>query len=184
MDKMYDYEWITQDINNSIFIKLVQVSNDGKISNYGVYIAIDVIDFAGQDMTVGQANVNDLTNLLTVGTMRFKNFSTNEIIDIPFNKLFDLYQKANVITSDVTELKVTNELQSLEDLNAFTIVGKEMATDQYKIISTILNHPSEALKKLIEYAKDYPNMSMEDKFNALSEVNRLNYFQEKNVQNR
>lgn len=170
----YDYEWITQDINESIVLMIVDVKENGEIKQYNSYQAVDVIDVVGNDVSVGQANVNDLSNLLTIGTMRFKGIANGEILDISFRNLYKLYENANYITLDVSNFKIINRLLGLDELNAFTIINGTLPGGNYKIIATVISGMSHDLKRLIELARDYGGMSMDEKFMALSEINQIN----------
>jgi len=170
----FDYEWITQDINNSILLKVVFVGENGDVEQNDVYQAVDVVDFVGNDVRVVKENVNDLINLLTVGTMRFKSVVSDSILDIPFNTLYKLYENANYVTLDMG-VKIANRLLGLDDLNAFTIINGTVPSANYKIIATVIGNISDYLKKLIELARDYGAMGMDEQFKALSEINQLNY---------
>lgn len=170
----YDYEWITQDINNSIILMLVEVKENGEIKQYNAYQAVDVVDIVGNDVSVGLANVNDLSNLLTIGTMRFKGNVNSEILDVSFNNLYKLYENANVISLEPLKIQMVNRLLGLGDLNAFTVVNGTVPGDSYKIIATLVGEVSEDLKRLIELSRDYGMMSMDEKFKALSEINHIN----------
>lgn len=172
--KHYDYEWITQDINNSIVLMLVNVKENGEINQYNSYQAVDVVDIVGNDVSVGLANVNDLSNLLMVGTMRFKGIGNNEVLDVSFSSLYKLYENANVISLEPMKIQMVNRLLGLGELNAFTIVDGTVPGDNYKIIATVIGEMSQDLKRLIELARDYGMMSMDEKFWALSEINQIN----------
>lgn len=174
--KHYDYEWITRDLNDSIVIMLVYVKENGEIKQYNSYQAVDVVDIVGNDVSVGMANVNDLSNLLLLGTMRFKGISNGEVLDISFSNLYKLYENANVISLDTGNIKMINRLLSLAELNAFTIIDGTLPGDNYKIIATVINKQSKELKRLIELARDYGVMSMDEKFAALKEINHINEF--------
>jgi len=171
----YDYEWVTQDINNSLILMIVNIGSNGEFNQYNSYQAIDVIDVVGNDVSIGQANVNDLSNLLTVGTMRFKGLYNDEILDISFSNLYKLYENANYITIDNCNPKIVNRLLSLDELNAFTIIDGTIPSENYKIIATVIGEVSPDLTKIIELARDYGIMSLDEKFHALSQVNQINY---------
>lgn len=170
----YDYEWITQDINDSIVLMMVEVKENGEVKQYNSYQAVDVIDVVGNDVSVGQANVNDLSNLLTIGTMRFKGIANNEILDIAFSNLYKLYENANQITLDMAKFKIINRLLGLDELNAFTIINGTVPGGNYKIIATVISEMSQDLRRVIELARDYGTMSMDEKFMALREINQIN----------
>lgn len=172
----YDYEWITRDLNDSIIIMLVEVKENGEIKQYNSYQAVDVVDVVGNDVSVELANVNDLSNLLLLGTMRFKGISNSEVLDISFSNLYKLFENANVISLETGNIQMINRLLSLADLNAFTIVDGTLPGDNYKIIATVINSASKELKRLIELARDYGMMSMDEKFSALKEINQINEY--------
>jgi len=172
--EQYDYEWITKDINDSILIEIVQVEEDGNYKKYNSYQAIDVIDCAGNDVSVGKANVNDLVNLLTIGTMRFKGITNDEILDIPFRTLYKLYEFANSIKMEDLEIKIINRLLSFDELNAFTIINETIPSDNYKIIATTFSEPTDSLNKLICFARDYVVLGLDEKFQILKELNKVN----------
>ena len=67
-----------------------------------------------------------------------------------------------------------NQLLSLSELNAFTVINGTLPGDNYKIIATVINKQSNELNKLMELSRDYGKMSMDEKFLALKEINDIN----------
>ena len=68
---------------------------------------------------------------------------------------------------------------SLPVLDPFAVINDSFICDEYKIIATKIGKESEALKKFIDIAKEYGQMGMNEKFNALAKIDTLNYHREK-----
>ena len=85
-----NFKWLTRDIDNSLILKVLY--ND---SDYAVFNVLDVLEVTGDRLDVETANIDDLTNLLTVGMVRFYNINdVSDIVDIPFRNLYNLYYKS------------------------------------------------------------------------------------------
>lgn len=172
MNKLYDYEWITKDINDSIGINLLDESK----KSIGAFEAIDVINIAGDDIRIKEANINDLTNLINIGTMRFKSYINDDYIDIPIRNLSKLLINPNIITIEENSLK--NDIIPIKSLDASVKYNNSLVLEGYGIIVTKIKKESESLNKLIEIASTYGQMDMKEKFNALSEINDMNHEKE------
>ena len=174
MNKQYDYEWITKDLNDCILLKAVDKDN----KCVKAYQAVDVVNCVGDDVRIGQANIYDISNLLTIGTIRFTSYNGNEVLDIPFRNIHILFKEPNIMS--VNNLPVIKDKKiSLDELDAFAVINDSFICDEYKIIATKISKESEALKKFIDIAKEYGQMGMNEKFNALAKIDTLNYHREK-----
>lgn len=177
MNKQYDGEWITKDLNDSIVINLV----DKSMNLYSSYEAVDLINVVGDDIRIGIANINDLTNLLLYGVMRFKSLNNaNEYIDIPLKNIYKLYENANIMKLYKDKLEIPNKTKKVSDLEAFSVIKNgEVLNDNYSFITTIISNPSEELEKLLKISKDFGKMNMTEKYNALTKIDLFNHKREK-----
>ena len=165
------YNWIIKDISNSLILNLFY--NDGNklklIDSYDVFKLLDVVS---EPANVGFANINDITNLLTIYKVRFIDIKDSKnIIDIPIRNIYKLYEKATKIDEIFDGKKVI----PVSELDAFVIYDGASVKDRYFIeaiqIREISNHFSEFLDK----TREFGNMDMQEKFDALSSVNEINY---------
>ena len=172
MNTQYDGEWITRDLNESIVLNLV----DSNLILYSSYEAIDLINVVGDDVQMKTANVNDLANLLLYGVMRFKCISyPKEYIDIPLKQLYKLFDKANILDVDKAKVELINDKKYLDEIDAFMVSNGEQIKDKrYAFIATIIREPSQELRKLLDYSRDYGKMDMKEKFDALKGVDSFN----------
>ena len=177
MNTIYDGEWITRDLNNTLVLNLV----DNDMHSYSSYEAYDLVNVLGEDIQIGLANVNDLNNLILYGVMRFKSLNyDHQYIDIPLRNLYQLFQEPNVMKVSHSEVFFPNKKKYIMDLDAFVVInGKQILNKDYAIISTLINEPSEELQKLLHITKNYGQMAMHEKFVALTNVDILNHLKEK-----
>lgn len=168
MNKLYDYEWITRNINNSFVFSLV----DAYKNAVAVYQASDIINIVGDNVEIKNANINDLTNLITIGVMRFTTHDGTKYIDIPIRNLYRLFKKTNILTPE--KIEFINEPIPLTELEAF-VPNKEIDIQNYSFVVARIDTENEMLKRLLNLIGNYNNMGMSEKFEALNEINNINY---------
>lgn len=173
MKAQYDGEWITKELNDSIVLNLV----DSNMKLYSSYEAVDLINVVGDDVSIRLANINDLSNLLQYGVMRFRCLThLNEYVDIPLRNIYKLYENANIMKLSSTRMEFPNITKSLSSLDAFMVINKRQIFDkEYSFLTTIISDPSEELEKLLNISKEYGSMDMNEKFIALTKVDLYNY---------
>lgn len=165
MNKAYDFNWLIGDIDESILFML----RDGK-EMLGSYYVNDLITIGLEDDNVKFANISDLTNFINYTMVRFVNSLDNtSVIEIPLRNLSILYEKSNNIVADEP-----NGL-SLEELGAFGVNDDHVLRNGYAIYSYKINKPSEELHELMHLTHSFNDFSMNDKINALEEINLINY---------
>lgn len=169
MDMTNDnFKWLTYDIDSSIVLKVVYKNSD-KIDDYAIFNIIDVLDVSGNSLNIMTANIEDLTNLLTIGIVRFANMGDlSDIIDIPFRNLYKLYQNGNKLGEN------TNKVLSFSDLDAFSVIDGSMRNNCL-IHSMIINDTSDDLCRLMEIASEFGSYRMMKKFECLSEITLINH---------
>lgn len=165
MDKMYDFNWIISDIDESIIFML----RDGK-EMLGSYSVSSLITNGLDGTNVKFANIGDLTNFINYTTVRFTE-STNKanIVEIPLRHMHNLYEKTNEITEGIP--KGIN----LPELEAFGVYGEHVLRDGYTIYAYKINEESDELAEVMRLTNDFPKLNMNDKINALEEINLINY---------
>ena len=52
--------------------------------------------------------------------------------------------------------------------------GEQILDKRYAFIATIIREPSKELRKLLDYSRDYGNMDMKEKFDALKGLDSFN----------
>ena len=164
-----NFKWVTIDIDNTLVLKVIY-KKDNDLENYGVFNVLDVLETTGDKLEVKTANINDLTNFLTLGIVRFVNVSdSSDILDIPFRNLYLLYKNCNVL-GECSE----NKFISFKELDTFSIIDGTIKNDCL-VFSAKINQESDDLGEIMKIAYEYSNYSMQEKFDALSKVNLINH---------
>lgn len=169
MTNKKNFRWLEDDINDTLVLKVVYNSGD-KEEVYGVFNVMDVLETTGDELDIKTANIDDLINLLTLGIVRFVNVSDNsDILDIPFRKLYLLYQNGNVLgkTEDV-------KLIPFSDLEVFSIIDGTVRND-FLMFSAVIDDVSEDLQEVMKIAYEFMEYGMQEKFNALTKITMINH---------
>ena len=171
MNEMYSFDWLISDIDASIIFML----RDGK-EMLGSYSVSELKTNGLDDTNIKFANINDLTNFINYTTVRFvESQNRSNIIEIPLRSLYTLYQNTNEITSD--EIKAI----SLPELDAFGVHNEHVLRNGYAIYAYKINEETEELKEIMQITHEFASLNMNDKINALENINLINYQrQEKN----
>ena len=78
-----NFKWLKDDIDSTLVIKITN-NDSNKNNNYGVYYVYDILENDWDKIDVKFGNIDDLTNLLTLGVVRFTNVSDqSDILEIP-----------------------------------------------------------------------------------------------------
>ena len=119
-----NFRWLEDDIDNTLVLKLYY-NADGVTGFYGVFNVMDVLETTGDELDIETANIDDLTNLLTLGIVRFVNvIDTSDILDIPFRKLNLLYEHGNVLGKSKDKKTLT-----LDSLDSFLAMDTSLKKD-------------------------------------------------------
>ncbi len=160
-----NFKWLTYDIDSSIVLKIMYKNKDSN----DVFNVIDVLDVGGNSLNIMTANIEDLTNLLTIGIVRFANMGDlSDVIDIPFRNLYKLYKNSNKLGDN------TSLMLSFNDIDAFSVIDGSIINDCV-ICSTIINDVSSDLSRVMEIASEFGSYRMMKKFEALSEITLINH---------
>ena len=163
-----NFKWLTYDIDSSIVLKVVRKNND-KIDDCVIFNVIDVLDVSGNSLNIMTANIDDLTNLLTIGIVRFANMGDlSDVIDIPFRNLYKLYENSNRLGEDISIGL------SFLDIDAFSVIDGSVRSD-CMVYSTIINDVSSDLSRVMEIACEFGSYRMMKKFEVLSEITLINH---------
>jgi len=175
MDKVYDFNWIIQEIDGSIIFMLYK---DNKV--VGGYQATYVLAGDMKEVNVKFANIDDLDKFLSYAVVRFCDArNPNNIIDIPISKMKDLYAKSNNLLEPTGRKRI-----KLDEIACFSVKDKKVITDDYQIEAITYNDISDELKEIFDIASKYNEMGMQDKFDALYNINLTNYRVEKKEKNK
>ena len=173
------FKWIAKDVSDSIIINLFYKDN-GKLKLYSTYDASMVLDVVGNEIDVEFANIDSLTNFITMGMVRFINVKdSSDIIDIPIRKLALLYDNA----SNMSEILNDKKVVSINDLDAFAIVDGKNVKDNYFVEIIKIREPHDSLMAVIDSSLNYGNMGMQEKFDTLSDINNVNYRRIREINN-
>lgn len=165
MNKVYDFDWLVQEIDNSIILKLV---NEDK--TIGVYQVSDILAGDFDKIMVRFANANDLIKFINHSIVRFRDIDSKEnIIDIPLRKLNLLFLNSNFI------LDGDKNHVSVSDLEAFCVRDEKILKKDCQIYTYKVNDESEELKNIMDIAFKFGNLGMQETFDALAKINLINY---------
>ena len=163
-----NFKWLKNDIDSTLVIKII--SNKSNNDNYGVYYVYDILESDWDKIDVKFANIDDLTNLLTLGIVRFMNVvNEKDILDIPFRNLYKLYKNANVLGSEKK-----GKLTSFSELDTFSVIDGEVK-DNLMVYSAVVDKVSDDINEIMKIAYEFGNYVMQQKFNALSRINIINH---------
>jgi len=163
-----NFKWLVNDIYNSMILKLYYKKNNSSMM-CGSFDVLDVVNTIGDELDIEFANIDDMTKLLTMGMVRFTRVDDiSDIIDIPFRNLYKLCQNYN-------ENLDGSQVVSLEELEAFAVFDGALINKGYYVEGCIVQELTEEIKRLIEVASGFGNLGMQEKFDALTEVNMIDY---------
>lgn len=169
MTKMNNFDWLADDINDTLVLKVIY-KKENKEEFYGVFNISDVLETTGDELEVETANIDDLTNLLTLGIVRFVNINDrSDVLDIPFRKLYLLYKEASVLGENMEQKMI-----SVQELDTFSIIDGTVKND-FLVVSAKIDQESDDLREVMKIAYEFGNYSMQEKFDALSKVNLINH---------
>ena len=169
MANKYNFKWLTSDIDNSLILKVIY-KNDNKYEEYGAFNISDVLETVCDELDISTGNIHDLTNLLTLGVVKFVNMSDrSDVLEIPFRKLYLLYKNANVL-GDTKEEK----LISFGELDTFSIIDGTVRNDLL-VFSAVINEPSDDLNQVMKISYEYGNYGMQEKLEALEKITSINH---------
>lgn len=165
MDKVYDFNWMINDIDESIIFIL----RDGK-ENLGSYAVSELRSNVMDDVSVKFANISDLTNFIDYTSVRFvDSLNPDNIVEIPIKNLCTLYDESNGIAEDEPKGIRLNEI------DAFAVNTGRVVSDGYTMYVYSINEESDDLKDVMNIAHTFNKLSMNDKIEALEEINLINY---------
>ncbi len=159
-----NFKWIITALNDSLDLE-VSYQNEKNEMIKTKYYADLLLETTMDKMEVMPANISDITNLLTLGIIRFKNDNDKFIIDIPLRKIYKLYELANPIYED----GITDIVINPKELESFSIL------DDYFIKPLLKKQPINEFIKLYQVASHFLSLDMQEKFDALKEIDNINY---------
>ena len=170
MNKVYDFNWIVQEVDNSIIIMLYK---DNKL--VGGYQARYILAGNMYNLHVKFANVDDLDSFLNYAVIRFCDVRDSyNVIDIPISMLKKLYDGSNKLGIDFDRKRM-----ELSELDSFAILNKKRIKEDYLVEAVSYNELSDELNKIIDIASKYRDMGMQERFDALASINLANYHVER-----
>lgn len=165
MDKVYNFNWMIEDIDESIIFIL----RDGK-ENLGSYAVGELRSNMANEVSVKFANINDLTNFINFTSVRFvDSLNPENIVDIPIRNLYTLFDKSTGIAEDEP-----NGIR-LNEIDAFAVNTGRVVSEGYAMYVYKVNEESDDLKDVMHITHTFNELSMNDKIDALEEINLINY---------
>ena len=169
MTNKNNFRWLSDDIDNTLVLKLIYKNRNGS-DEYHVFSVLDVLETTGDKLDIKTANIDDLTNLLSLGMVRFVNVrNSNDILDIPLKKLYLLYKNASILGENVLGKEM-----DFKELDAFSIIDG-VPSDNFLVMSSLINTVSDDLDRVMKIAYEFDNYSMQEKFDSMSEVTVINH---------
>ena len=170
MDKEYSFDWLKEDVDSSI-IFILRSGNEA----LGSYQVGEILTNGIDNVPIKFANISDLDNFVNLAMIRFVDWGdTSNFIDIPIRNLAKLYAGALNFGEEDSKGIAVNDLQ------AFSIYDGSVANKGYAIYAYRVNEESQELKIVMSIASKYGSLSMNQKIDALEEINLLNYQRNKN----
>ena len=164
-----NFKWLINDIDNSLVLKVIYKNND-VLEEYGVFNVNDVLETPCDELEISTGNINDLTNLLTLGVVSFVNINDRkDILDVPFRKLYLLYKNGNMLGKNNE-----NKLISFGELDTFSIIDGTIRNDLL-VFSAIIDKPSDELEQLMKISYEYGSYGMQEKMDALNKITIINH---------
>lgn len=164
-----NFKWLIGDIDSTLVLKVVY-KKENVCEDYGIFNIEDVLETPCDKLEIDAGNINDLTNLLTLGIVRFINTNNrSDVLEVPFRLLWLLYRDANVLGVENDEKFI-----SFKELDTFSVIDGTVRNDLF-VFSAKINEPSVDLRKVMEIAYEYGNYGMNEKIKALEEVDDINH---------
>ena len=164
-----NFKWLINDIDSSLILKVIY-KKENVIEEYGAFNVNDVLETPCDELEISTGNINDLTNLLTLGVVRFVNINDRkDILEIPFRKLYLLYKNGNILGENKE-----NKLISFVDLDTFSIIDGTVRNDLL-VFSAVIDKPTNELEEVMKISYEYGSYSMQEKMNALEKVTIINH---------
>lgn len=161
-----NFKWLTNDIYSTLVLNIMTNNN----TLLGTFDVSDILETTGDKLKVKTANIDDLTNFLTLGIVRFVNIiDSNDIVDIPFRNLYVLYRDASVLG-----IGTEGRLMTFKELGVFSVLNGTVR-DDLLISSSLINDLSDDLKEIMKIAYEYGSYGMQEKFDAMSRVTVINH---------
>ena len=174
MDKVYDFNWMTSEIDNSIVFGLIK---DGKfVSTYQVSYLLT------SDMhriEVKFANIKDLEDFINFAVVRFYDIANQyNIIDIPLRKLKVLFDRSNDWDNN------KKKRIKLSELDCFSVIDGKRNNGEYSIEVVKYQDVSEEFMSVLLICSDYcEQRGLMEKYDALVDVNSANVRRERELKN-
>ena len=166
MNKVYDFNWMVREIDSSIMILLYK---DNVM--VGGYTASYILAGDMNKLEVKFANIDDLNNFINYAVVRFCDIENRyNIIDIPVRMLKKFYESSNILGDIKERIKV-----KASDLDCFAIVNGTNNIDDYMLEVVSYNDVSDEFNRVITIANGYHSLNMQEKFDALGNLNLTNY---------
>lgn len=166
MAKNRNFGWLKEDIYSTVVLN-VMYNQDNHL---GVFQVSDVLETTGDKLEVETANIDDLTNFLTLGVVRFVNvLDNNDFLDVPFRYLYKLYDNANQI-----DRLGDRKMLSFTELDLFAIIDGVVRDDLF-LYCTLIDKVSDDLNEIMKIAFHFGNYGMQEKFDAMSNVTLINH---------
>ena len=164
-----NFKWLINDIDSSLILKVIY-KKDNIIEEYGAFNIDDIFESRCDELEIATGNINDLTNLLTLGVVRFININDRrDVLEIPFRKLYLLYKNGNMLLEDNK-----NKLISFVDLDTFSVIDGSVRNDLL-VFSAVIDEPSSELKEVMKISYEYGSYGMQEKMSALEKITVINH---------
>lgn len=167
MTKTGNFKWVINDIYSTLVLKVMHKKSD---DFYGVFNVKDILNVMGEELEIETANIDDLTNFLTLSLVRFVNVvDSSDIIEIPFRNLYILYKNASVLGESSC-----GKLIPFRELDTFSIIDGT-SKDDYLVLSAIIAKIPADLGEVMKIAYEFGDYGMQEKFDAMTRVTVINH---------
>ena len=160
MKDIYDFDWLVDDIYNSIGFIL----NDGS-KQLGKYRISELKTNGVNGIGVKTANINDLINFINHTMVRFTDMKDEtNVFDVPLINLYRLYED-----TDGKPHKFT-----LDVLGAFGVHDSHVLGDGHNIYVDKAGEASKDLKEIMFLAHNFAKLDMNEIIATLVRIDEIN----------
>lgn len=160
-----DYEWILDDINDSLRIRVYYLDKDGN-SVSGSCLADEIKKLDMDNLSVEDGNINDINNLI-MGMVRFRGEDNDKLFfDIPLRNMYKLYEKKN---------EQGSSYYGMREVEGFS------PSDIMEIETFMLSERTDELEEMLDLSKNFFGNSMSEEFKIISRVNELNNLRKEKI---
>ncbi len=168
MNKVYNLGWLEREMYDNYILSVYD-----KSSLIGIYQMDQVLTNSLDEFKIKFANIDDLTKFITNSLVRFRQIiNPDNFLDMPISYL-SLFDESSTLIGDEDRFVDRNTLGMQGLMNG------ELLHDPVTISIHKVADNSPELSEIIKLTKEFINLDMASKMDALNRINLINYNREK-----